>query len=207
MSSDGWLTLGDVWTYASATTFTVPGNATATYQKGTFIKLTQSSTVAYFVVAASSFAAGSTTVTITGGSDYTLANSAISANFYSYSANPQGWPTWFNYSPTLVGWAATPTSQCRFSVVGRMVTLEIFVNGTSNATTTNVALPITYNASGMSAMGGLFALIKDNGTRAAGNAEADTSTSTTMNFFPAPAGGSWTASGNKQIQLVAAYEI
>jgi hypothetical protein len=40
-----------------------------------------------------------TTITITGGSDYSLANATISGQAYSYAAAPQGFPQWFNYTP------------------------------------------------------------------------------------------------------------
>jgi hypothetical protein len=142
--TDGW-TLDDAatWTYVSATTFTVPGDYTTKFSKGTRIKLTQT-TVKYFVVTASSFGSGVTTVTITGGTDYTLANAAISANYYSYAANPQGYPDWFNYTPTYVGFSADPpSSSARFSVVGRACSLILVTGaGTSNNTNFEVTLPV-----------------------------------------------------------------
>jgi hypothetical protein len=73
------------------------GDQTALFSKGTRLKCFNSSPK-YFVVVASSFGAPTTTVTVTGGTDYSLANAAISANYYSYAANPQGYPGWFNYT-------------------------------------------------------------------------------------------------------------
>ncbi len=95
----GWIADGATWTYASATTFTVSGDVQARFPKGTKIKLTQSSTVKYFYAIGTSYGGGVTTVTITGGSDYTLANAAITANYRSYQAAPQGFPQRFNFTP------------------------------------------------------------------------------------------------------------
>ena len=141
--ADGWTADLNSPTYASASSFTAgASDLTALYSPGTRIKLTQT-TVKYFVVTSSSFAAGTTTVNITGGTDYTLANAAITSPFYSYEVNPQGWPGWFNYTPTLSGFSGTPTVQlAQFAVVGRTVFLAIGFTGTSNATTTSATLPI-----------------------------------------------------------------
>lgn len=135
-SADGWLAITDTLTYASATTFTVSGDQTVKYSKGTRIKLTQTSTK-YFVVTGSSFSTN-TTVTITGGTDYTLANAAITAPFYSYQANPQGYPGFFAYTTTYGGgWSADPaTTTARFSVIGKTCTVVIASSGAGTGTGT-----------------------------------------------------------------------
>jgi len=97
----GWLGYGGTWTYASATTFTVSGDQTVIFGAGTKIKLTQTS-AKYFYVVSSSYSAN-TTVTIMGGSDYSLANAAITSPYFSYAATPQGFPDWLNYSVTWGG--------------------------------------------------------------------------------------------------------
>lgn len=138
----GWINPNESWSYASATTITVPTDATTKYQVGDRIKLTQSSTVKYFYI----IGVAATTLTITGGSDYTLANSAITANYYSKVTNPLGFPAAFNYSPTFAGFSANPTSVvARFSLVGRWchVTHREGATGTSNATNFTVSMPIT----------------------------------------------------------------
>lgn len=92
---DGWIEAGSTWTYASADaptfTFTITGDLTGKYSPGMRIKLTQT-TVKYFIITAVSFGSPNTTVTIYGGTDYTLANAAISANYYSMSKAPFGFP-------------------------------------------------------------------------------------------------------------------
>src|SRR3990167_2625872 len=135
----------ETWTYASATTFTVPGDQTAKYHKGTKIKLTQT-TAKYFYVIASSYGAPNTTVTVTGGSDYSLANAAITLPFFSYAESPQGFPQWFNYVPTQDGYSGDPTGGIyRFRIAGR--TVFVFIRepnpGTSDATNLTHTLPVT----------------------------------------------------------------
>ena len=90
---DGWVNSDETWTYASATTITVPAGATAKYQKGDKIKLTQT-TVKYFYIVG----VADTLLTVVGGTDYTIANAAISANYYSHASSPVGFPNYFNQS-------------------------------------------------------------------------------------------------------------
>lgn len=125
---DGWIESEDTWTYASATTFTISGvDRTAMFPKGTKLKLTQT-TAKYFYVVASAFSTD-TTITVTGGSDYSLANAAITSPYYSYASSPQGFPQWFNYIPT---WTAEPTNPVlgsstlvgRFSLNGQICTVR-----------------------------------------------------------------------------------
>lgn len=105
---DGWMGAytqagaAETWTYASADaptyTFTISGDLTGKYSPGMRIKLTQSATVKYFIITAVSFGSPNTTVTVlssmTSGTvdNSGLANSAISANFYSPFKAPLGFP-------------------------------------------------------------------------------------------------------------------
>lgn len=137
-SDTGWTAAGETWTYASATTFTVPTDLTVKYQKGTKIQLTQT-TVKYFYVVASSYAAPNTTVTITAGTDYALANAAITVPCYSYMENPQGFPDIFNYTPIWSGDIAPPaigngTLLGTFSVVGKKIFNRVYLRAGSTTT-------------------------------------------------------------------------
>ena len=92
----GWVDAQETWTYASADdptfTFTVAADVTTKYSAGMKIKLTQS-TVKYFIVTAvSTYSGGNTTITVYGGTDYDLADAAISSNYYSTQKAPQGFP-------------------------------------------------------------------------------------------------------------------
>ncbi len=139
--ASGWLTIGDTWTYASATTITVPTDATTRYSVGDKIRLVNTTTKYFYIVGVAA-----TTLTITGGSDYTLANAAISGIRLSKSATPLDFPRFMNYTPTLTGFSADPTNTVnRFVMDGKKVTAFIrqASTGTSNATTFTITLPIT----------------------------------------------------------------
>lgn len=144
ISGDGWSPADETWTYASASTITVPSGAASKYAVGDRIKWTQT-TVKYGVIVA----VADTLLTIAVNTDYTVANAAISANFYSHQMSPIGYPHWFNYSPSVT-WDGTPPSTAtlvaKYCVNGRACTTVVSqVNtsaGTSN-TSALVALPIS----------------------------------------------------------------
>lgn len=97
LSTDGWTAAGETWAYTSADgptgIFGVNADVTAKYSVGMRIKLTQT-TVKYFIVTAvGAFSAGSTPITVYGGTDYTLANAAITLPFWSMLQSPLGFPT------------------------------------------------------------------------------------------------------------------
>lgn len=135
----GWLSADETWTYASATTFTVSGDVTGKYGIGDKIKLTQTS-VKYFYAVNVVYSAPNTTITITGGSDHTLANAAITANYYSKIENPQGFPNVFNYTPV---WTASPTNPVlgngtlfgTLSIRGKSLSINIYLKIGSTTTT------------------------------------------------------------------------
>ena len=118
---DGWIAVSDSWTYASATTITVPSDATTKYAVGDKIKLVQSATTKYFFVTAVS----STVLTVTGGTDYTVANSAISGIYYSKVASPQSFPKWFSYTPTFVNLSGGSLNYAKFTLNDGIATVKI----------------------------------------------------------------------------------
>jgi hypothetical protein len=163
---DGWIGANETWTYASATTFTVAADVTGKYNKGDKIKLTQT-TVKYFYILSTSFGAGTTTITVTGGSDYSLANAAITANFYSKLDTPQGFPSQFNWTPGYTGFSSNPTSAAAtFSIDAGIVNVYYTVSGfgTSNATSfTITGLPVTSTGNDQSTGARMCAAL-DNGS-------------------------------------------
>lgn len=207
---DGWIDdTAETWTYASGSgggtaTFTVTGDVTAKYPVGTRIKLTQT-TIKYFVVIAVAVAGGTTTVTITAGSDYTLANAAISVNFHSYAASPQGYPGWFAFAAAHAGFSSIASQVNRFALVGRTMTVFINVSGTSNATTW------TFTAPAASAQANVLAIcrVTDNGTaqNQPGRALINQTTTVTMGLNLVNNAG-FTNSGTKAVILLSlVYEI
>lgn len=110
VSEDGWIPESGTWTYASADapTFTLTVNADVTSKIGVGdrIKLTQT-TAKYFIVTAISYSAPNTTITIYGGTDYTLANAAITLPYFSHLKSPLGFPM----SPAK--WSVTASDTAR----------------------------------------------------------------------------------------------
>ncbi len=128
VGNDGWISANETWTYASASTITVPSGAASKYQKGDRIKWTQS-TVKYGVITV----VADTLLTIAVNTDYVVTNAAISANFYSHQINPMGFPDWFTFTPYLSGTGgsagtfAQTVSFAKFSIKGMACTVELDV--------------------------------------------------------------------------------
>jgi len=143
----GWRKSRVAWTYVDAAHYTCPGDYTLVFHKGTKLWWTQTtSKYAYVVSASYSAGTGLTTVTITGGSDYTIANAAITSPYYSYAARPQGFPDWFNYTPTGIA-ASNVTLTGRFRLSGLECKYKIHAAFTGAITfTTMPTLPITAGA-------------------------------------------------------------
>ena len=145
-SVDGWISADASWTYASASTITVPSGAASLYQKGDRIKWTQT-TVKYGVIVA----VADTLLTIAVNDDYTVANAVITLNYYSHQLNPIGYPGWFNHTgyTISVDSGAVATSNNKLGVFSVNGNTCVF-NGTANvgksggpATETRFTLPIT----------------------------------------------------------------
>jgi len=93
LAAGGWMA-ADALTYATsdAPTYTVTctGNQTAKYYPGMRLKLTDS-TVKYFIITDVAYTS-STTLTLYGGTDYTLSGGAITSPYYSSAKAPTGFP-------------------------------------------------------------------------------------------------------------------
>lgn len=113
--ADGWIPVSGTWTYASATTITVPSGAANIYSVGMGIRLTANGVVkqAYIIKVEN------TLLTIAGDE---LTNYTFSA--IRYAPNPAaaiGFPQWFNWTPTLNTGAADLSGYtlARFCKVGK----------------------------------------------------------------------------------------
>jgi hypothetical protein len=202
---DGWISASQTWEYASATTITVPSGAASIYQVGDKIKLTQT-TVKYFYITV----VADTLLTVTGGSDYTVANAAISANYYSRLTNPLSFPDYFNYTPTFTGFSADPTNSVyRFRIDGKMVSVVVSINGngTSNTTGFTISAPATCkNTSNY--FPGALGVGADNGANFMPvHIYIATNTATMTLRKTAGTDASWTASGGKGAFFTLFYEI
>ena len=91
----GWNASDETWTYASSDspsfTFTISGDKTSKYSPGMRVKLTQT-TVKYFIITMISYSSPNTTITVYGGTDYSLVNASITNPFFSTAKAPQGFP-------------------------------------------------------------------------------------------------------------------
>lgn len=205
---DGWQSSPYTWTYASASTFTISGvDLTSVFTKGTRLKFTQT-TVKYAVVVSSSFSTN-TTVTIAVNTDYTIANATITSPFYSYQANPQGYPTWFNWTPTYpLGFSSSPPNAIKYKIEGSSITVDTsgMGAGTSNATTFQITSPVTIVGSS-TGFGGVY----DNSgwQTACGFLVADASSSTTVIsvYKNTYSSNNWTASATKAIYGQITYKF
>lgn len=90
----GWFPLGVKATYASATTFTIPGDWTGVLGARDRIMLYQGGTAKYFVVISVSYSSPNTTVTVTGAVSDTLTNAEILLPYFQ-KALPASWPNAF----------------------------------------------------------------------------------------------------------------
>ena len=144
---NGWAPAGETWTYASANTVTVSGDVRTRYPTGTKVKLTQT-TVKYFYVTGAAYGAPNTTLTLAGGSDYSIANAAVTANYLSYTVTPQGFPAYHNFTPTLTQMASITVTvyYARFAMIGKRVSIWTLIGATTAGTAGNAlalgALPI-----------------------------------------------------------------
>lgn len=192
---DGWTPADATWTYASASTITVPSGAASIYQKGDRIKWTQT-TVKYGVIVA----VADTLLTIAPNDTYAVTNAAISANYYSHQANPLGYPGTFTYTVNCVsGWTTTIQAVWIYSIVGTTLSVVKLsaANGTSNATSVVIPLPVQ----SITATYGLATGYgKDNTADLTAPISGETATSQTnltvwKGFYSNP----FTTSGSKQI--------
>jgi len=197
---DGWTPATGSWTYASASTITVPTGAASLYRKGDRIKWTQT-TVKYGVIVA----VADTLLTIAVNTDYTVANAAITANYYSHEANPIGYPHWFSFTPTYTGFSVNPTGgNDRFEISNGTLKYvrEVSTVGTSNAAGFTIGLPVISAASPIGNFVGGVGFCTDNGARQASPARmylgAGAAILNIEKTFSSP---SFTTSGGKDVEI------
>lgn len=185
----GWVKFNATFTYSSASIMNANVDLTAYLQKGDKVRFKQGAGWKYGYILAIS----STQITITGGSDYTVANSAITDVWFSHESNPIGFPAFFNYTPTYTGFSANPNLGAKFSIDGNLVTINFIIlgDGTSNAsdfTATIIGTSTQYSQQ--------MIHVRDNGTNKTGYAQVDPS-GTTVAFYTSTNKDGFASSGNK----------
>ncbi len=208
-ASDGWVDFPVIPTYVSATSIKFAGvDYTTLIQKGDKLYIDQSGNK-YFYVTAVSFSTD-TTVTVTGGSDFTVANVTIVNPQFSKQASPQGFPLQHNWTPGFTGFSVDPTvTAAKFSISGGYahVTYIQDSRGTSNATGfTITGLPIATGTGDESSSNRLWVGSDDGVTGLTVYCYASGTTVYVEKTWASPA--SWTASGFKGLyQFSISYPI
>jgi hypothetical protein len=148
----GWIPVTDAWAYASATTITVPSGAASLYNKGDKVRFKQGAGYKYFYIVL----VADTLLTVTGGSDYTVATPAAITDIYcSKVSTPLDFPHFFNYTPTGVS-AANVSHQGRFCIVGKACLVDYKASFTGGITfTTMPTLPLPCSSSPFSQISSL----------------------------------------------------
>lgn len=204
---NGWNKRTETWTRTGNHTFTVSGDVTTTYRKGTKVRYKDGGSYEYGAVASSSHAAGTTTVTLITNTDHTMAAATITDKYISYVENPEGFPQFFNWAANPAGFSAQPSSPIyRWRASGNQILIEYVEpnNGTSNATTFTATLPVApaYNVANVAGT------LVDNGAllTAAGRVTI-VAASTTMTFFTNMSSGAWTNANGKRAVAYWSYEF
>lgn len=204
--SGGWIADINAWTYVSASTFSVPGDQTAIFKKGTKIKWFQT-TPHYGYVASSSFGGVNTVVAIVVNTDHVIANAAITLPAYSYASSPVGFPSRFSYNSTVAGLTVT-TFSVYFTLSEGLCHLTFAVIGTSNQSGFTLTAPVPCaNTDPSGNIYGNTAAAYDNGTwqtspaaLGIGDASSTIQIGKDATRFNGNVFGGFTASGGKAIQ-------
>ena len=98
---NGWNLVTETWTRTGNHTFTVAGDLTAKYRKGTKVRYKDGGAYEYGTVISSSYSSPNTTVTLATNTDYVMAEATITDTYISYIENPEGYPQRFTFNVTL----------------------------------------------------------------------------------------------------------
>lgn len=140
VGSDGWTAVVETWTYASASTITIPTDGTTKYQAGMKIRLKQGAGYKYY----NARTIAATLLTVFVNTDFTVANAAITDISYSFDETPFGWPERFNYatSPTNLT-IGNGSIVATYKVTGKTIENSIVC---TLGSTSSVSGLITFNA-------------------------------------------------------------
>lgn len=207
---DGWEDANESWAFATATTITVPTDATTKYRIGDKIKFTQGGVIKYFYIVGVT----STVLTVSPGQDSTFAaatvtNTAITLPAYSHMASPLGFPEWIPYTSSPTGFSVAPSPLVsRFAIMGRTCVVAVSMgNGTSNATTLTLTAPVTSATVTNQTWYGTGVGVDNSAVVTTPSRVSLPSASSTLTISKDQAGGAWTASGGKSVNFVFSYEI
>lgn len=146
-TDDGWHYANEDWAYASATTITVPTGATSRYSVGDKISFYQSGSQKFFYITS----VATTVLTVTGGSDYTVANATITQPRHSTHQTPFGFPGYLNFTPTGTNWTiGSGALVSKFRMDGKRVHFWgnwTYGVGSAVGTTPGMSIPVPIDSS------------------------------------------------------------
>jgi len=155
---NGWLPqIGITWTRTGNHSFTLSGNLTGTYQKGTKVWYTDSGIGNKYGVVGSFSLTGTTTfVNLIPNTDY-IASGTIANPYISYIENPVGWQKYFNYQPVYsasasMTYTSVSTSIATWTTRGNTIFVRLIADGTTGGTasiTLFATAPITELSNGV----------------------------------------------------------
>ncbi len=129
--------------------FTIPTDYTTKYGSGVRVRWTDGATRKYGVVVSSAYVAGTglTTVTLATNTDYAIVATTIVGRYITRAENPEGYPHWFNYTPTYsasgsMTYTSVTTSYAKFNIIGKSVHVVLLATGTTGGTA-DIALRAT----------------------------------------------------------------
>lgn len=194
-SSGGWIPQRNItWIRTGNSTLIVAGNLTGTYQPGTCVWWLDSGVGnKYGVVGSTTFLSGTTTtINLISTSDYIVSGTVTSPQI-SYLSSPLGFPQGFTFAKSYTGFSADPSQTIKWSTIGNRLFLSIATasNGTSNATTFTMSLPVTVAQNTIQ-----YANVTDNGVEKNGLAYAAAAT-TTLTYYAGAFGTAFVNSGTK----------
>lgn len=142
MSEDGWIAAGETWTYLSASSVTVPTDATNKYRVGDKVKYLLNGVQQYQYIAEVS----TTVLQFIPNTDYVLTNNTITEASYSHAETPLDFPSYFNYDGAPTGFSAVPASALyTFRMTGGYISVDVTQPnaGTSDSLSFTIAAPYT----------------------------------------------------------------
>jgi len=203
----GWIPVSDTWTYASATSVTVPSGAGSIYDIGFLLRWKQGSTYQYYNVVGTA----DSLLTVTGGTEYTVGTAAITDIYYSNSLPSVGFPPYFSWSPIYTGFSTNPTDTVsRFNLIGRKVIFEHdeATNGTSNSGNFFISIPLTATTITNATWGGICSYAINNGTPLTSPCRwTITSAGTAIQIYTDMSTGTFAGSAGKRVRAMGWYEI
>lgn len=204
--NSGYIGLNSLVTQTGANTCTVPLDVSGIITAGDKVRLVDSTTK-FFNVLAVTFTGGVSTITFITSIDYSLIGNPTSF-YYSHELTPVGFPSKFNYLPTMTGKNAMTVSSvvityAEFYCYGRLINVNaniVFTVGGTPDIEVFVSLPSTNlaNASygaGFVNNGSFVSSVIEFGLLGAG-CYGGTATST-----------NWTVGANRQIEITGSYRI